>query len=95
MSLLKRLDAIQVDKTVEWILECKNYDGGFGSRPGSESHAGQIFCCVAALAIANALHHVDSELLSWWLCERQLENGGLNGRPQKLEDVMYYDQDKN
>lgn len=37
----------------------------------------------------NALHHVDSELLSWWLCERQLKNGGLNGRPQKLEDVCY------
>lgn len=89
MSLLKRLDAINVEKTVEWILKCKNYDGGFGSRPGSESHAGQIFCCVSALAIADALHHVDTDLLSWWLCERQLKNGGLNGRPQKLEDVCY------
>lgn len=89
LSLVKRLDAIDVEKTIEWILLCKNYDGGFGSRPGSESHAGQIFCCVAALAIVNALHHVDRDLLSWWLCERQLKNGGLNGRPQKLEDVCY------
>ena len=24
-----------------------------------------------------------------WLAERQLPNGGLNGRPQKLEDVCY------
>jgi geranylgeranyl transferase type-2 subunit beta len=87
LSLLKRLDAIHVEKTVEWILQCKNYDGGFGSKPGSESHAAQIFCCVAALAITNSLHHIDSDLLSWWLCERQLKNGGLNGRPQKLEDV--------
>jgi hypothetical protein len=23
-------------------------------------------CCVGALAIADALHHVDADLLSWW-----------------------------
>ena len=25
----------------------------------------------------------------WWLCERQLPSGGLNGRPEKLPDVCY------
>ncbi|KAJ2998261.1 hypothetical protein HDV02_004681 [Globomyces sp. JEL0801] len=30
-----------------------------------------------------------TEKLGWWLAERQLENGGLNGRPEKLEDVCY------
>lgn len=35
----------------------------------------------------NSLHLVDADLLGWWLCERQLKNGGLNGRPEKLEDV--------
>jgi len=44
---------------------------------------------VGALAIVNSLHLVDGDLLGWWLCERQLKNGGLNGRPQKLEDVCY------
>lgn len=28
-------------------------------------------------------------MLGWWLAERQLPNGGLNGRPEKLEDVRY------
>lgn len=87
LSILKRLDAVNVDKAVEWVLRCRNYDGGFGSQPGSESHAGQIFCCVGALAITDSLHQVDADLLGWWLCERQLKNGGLNGRPEKLEDV--------
>jgi len=27
--------------------------------------------------------------LGWWLCDRQLPNGGLNGRPEKKEDVCY------
>jgi geranylgeranyl transferase type-2 subunit beta len=30
---------------------------------------------------------VDIDKLAWWLSERQLECGGLNGRPEKLEDV--------
>ncbi|CAG8488826.1 9390_t:CDS:2 [Dentiscutata erythropus] len=89
LSLLKRLDAIDVKKAIEYIMLCKNFDGGFGNTPGAESHAGQIFCCVGALAIVNSLHLVDADLLGWWLCERQLKNGGLNGRPEKLEDVCY------
>lgn len=111
---MKRLDAINVPKAVEFIMLCKNFDGGFGVSPGAESHAGQsknkliwyslfymfkvniillcwiVFCCVGALAIVNSLHLVDADLLGWWLCERQLKNGGLNGRPEKLEDVYSF-----
>ncbi|KAM3380454.1 geranylgeranyl transferase type-2 subunit beta 1 isoform X1 [Capsicum galapagoense] len=87
LALLHRLDKIDVGKAVKYIISCKNVDGGFGCTPGAESHAGQIFCCVAALAITGSLHHVDKDLLGWWLCERQVKSGGLNGRPEKLPDV--------
>ncbi|XP_044469508.1 geranylgeranyl transferase type-2 subunit beta 1-like isoform X1 [Mangifera indica] len=89
LSILKRLDKINVDKAVNYIVSCKNPDGGFGCTPGGESHTGQIFCCVGALALVGALHHVDKDLLGWWLCERQFKSGGLNGRPEKLPDVCY------
>ena len=57
---------------------------------GAESHAGQIFTCVGALAIAGQLHHIrEPSLLGWWLAERQVSSGGLNGRPEKLNDVCY------
>jgi prenyltransferase beta subunit len=46
-----------------------------------------VFVCVAALAILDRLDEVDVDTLAWWLAERQLPNGGLNGRPEKLEDV--------
>jgi hypothetical protein len=59
-----------------------NFDGGFGCRPGSESHSGQIYCCVGMLAIVGQLHHINADLLGWWLCERQLPSGGLNGMYQ-------------
>mmetsp|Transcript_8026 Transcript_8026/g.19496 ORF Transcript_8026/g.19496 Transcript_8026/m.19496 type:complete len:275 (+) Transcript_8026:56-880(+) len=89
LSLLGRLDAIDVEKAVEFVAACQNFDGGYGATPGGESHAGQIFCCVGALTIAGAADRIDRELLSWWLCERQLPSGGLNGRPEKLADVCY------
>ncbi|CAN1232327.1 Geranylgeranyl transferase type-2 subunit beta 1 [Linum perenne] len=86
LSILKRLDRINVEKAVNYIISCRNVDGGFGCTPGGESHSGQIFCCVAALAITGALHCIDKDLLGWWLCERQVKSGGLNGRPEKLPD---------
>ena len=104
LSLLGQLDKLDVDKTVSYIRQCRNFDGGFGAQAGAESHASQgeplyrlhclnasqnllVFVCVAALAILNKLDEIDHPTLSWWLAERQLPNGGLNGRPEKLEDV--------
>jgi geranylgeranyl transferase type-2 subunit beta len=74
-----------IDLTVAtaFVGRCKNFDGGFGCVPGAESHAGQVFTCVGALAIGHALHEADEQLLGWWLCERQCDSGGLNGRPEK------------
>ena len=80
---------VDVDKAVSHIHACANFDGGFGRSPGEESHAGQIFTCVGALTIARRLDIVDRDRLAAWLSERQLPNGGFNGRPEKLEDVCY------
>ncbi|KAJ7068099.1 rab geranylgeranyltransferase [Mycena amicta] len=89
LSLLGCLDQLDKDKTVEYIKQCRNFDGGFGNSIGAESHSGQVFVCVAALAILDRLEEVDGETLCWWLAERQLPSGGLNGRPEKLPDVCY------
>jgi hypothetical protein len=57
------------------------------SPPGNESHAGQVFTVIGALSLAGALGRVDADLFCWWLAERQTPSGGLNGRPEKLQDV--------
>ncbi|PVU86115.1 hypothetical protein BB559_006017 [Furculomyces boomerangus] len=89
-SMFGDINRLKVDPIIEYIQLSMNYDGGFGSGPGGESHAAQVYTCVAALAIAKRLDIVDREKLSMWLCERQVEHsGGLNGRPQKLPDVCY------
>ena len=91
LALLKALDQVNVKKAAGYIVQCQNLDGGFGAVVGGESHSGQVFCCVGALAIAESLHLIDDkrELLGWWLAERQVDSGGLNGRPEKQADVCY------
>ena len=84
---------------IEYIDSCANADGGYGTVPGAESHSGQIFVCLAALSIAGVLDSRLTERPDWanrlgaWLSERQITTGsgigGLNGRPEKQEDVCY------
>lgn len=89
LSILDLMHLIDVEKAVSHIQACANFDGGFGLTPGAESHAGQIYTCVGALSIAKRLDLIDRDRLGAWLSERQLANGGLNGRPEKLVDVCY------
>ncbi|KAK1925313.1 terpenoid cyclases/protein prenyltransferase alpha-alpha toroid [Papiliotrema laurentii] len=96
LSLLGRLDDLDSlydgkgrQLVLDNILGCMNFDGAFGTEPGAESHGGQVWVCTAALAILGELDKVDRDTLGSWLSERQLPNGGLNGRPEKLEDVCY------
>ncbi|KAI9167008.1 putative geranylgeranyl transferase type-2 subunit beta [Paramyrothecium foliicola] len=89
LSLLGLLSLIDLDKAAEYVVACANFDGGYGVRPGAESHSGQVLTCVAALAIAGRLDLIDQEKLGRWLSERQTPGGGLNGRPEKKEDVCY------
>ncbi|KAJ2550253.1 Rab geranylgeranyltransferase [Coemansia sp. RSA 1878] len=89
LSFFNTQDQLDTNGIVEYIRGAMNYDGGFGSKPGGESHAAQVYTCVAALAVAGRLDVVDRDRLSGWLAERQLLCGGMNGRPQKLEDVCY------
>lgn len=86
-AILDRSSDIDVQKASRYILACKNFDGGFGCTPGNESHAGQVFTCIGALSLAGGLDKMDQDLFCWWLCERQTPSGGLNGRPEKLQDV--------
>ncbi|KAL4254163.1 Geranylgeranyl transferase type-2 subunit beta [Abortiporus biennis] len=89
LGLLGQLDKLDVEKTVSYIRKCKNFDGGYGAVIGAESHAAMVYPSLGTLSILNRMDEVDVDTLGWWLAERQLPNGGLNGRPEKLEDVCY------
>lgn len=79
---------LDVEKAIEFILNCQTYEGGFGYRPGEESHGGAVFCAVAALDLWGALDRIkDKKMLAYWLSQRQED--GFNGRAHKLTDTCY------
>lgn len=92
LSILGKLTPEIVNPAVEYIIKCLNFDGGFGLCPGAESHGSNAFIALGALKITNKMDLLTKEQIdniSWWLCERQVPEGGLNGRPSKLPDVCY------
>ncbi|XP_036842656.1 geranylgeranyl transferase type-2 subunit beta isoform X4 [Oncorhynchus mykiss] len=100
LSLYDNVNVLDVDKVVEYVRGLQQEDGSFAGDKWGEidtrfsfcavaTLALLIYCCTGFLSIAGQLHQVNADLLGWWLCERQLPSGGLNGRPEKLPDVCY------
>jgi geranylgeranyl transferase type-2 subunit beta len=64
------LDLIDQNKTAEYVLRCKNFEGAFGAIPDAESHAAYTFCAVGALAVLDRLDAIDADELGLWLMQR-------------------------
>ncbi|KAH8918425.1 rab geranylgeranyltransferase [Atractiella rhizophila] len=89
LNSLAELGDERIEGTLEYLDKCRNFDGGYGTTEGAESHASYVWTSLGTHSILGRMDKVDASTLSWWLCERQLPIGGLNGRPEKLEDVCY------
>ena len=93
LSVAKSLNILNQElreNTVEFILKCQTYEGGFGGLPGLEAHGGYSYCGIAALAILGAENKCDLKSLLYWMAMRQCPfEGGFNGRTNKLVDGCY------
>ncbi|CAG2107448.1 unnamed protein product [Medioppia subpectinata] len=89
-KLLGIEDENMFDNTVEWLLSCQTYEGGFGAAPGHEAHGGYTFCAVAALILLKSLDKCDIKSLLKWVTNKQHKyEGGFAGRTNKLVDGCY------
>lgn len=68
LSLLHQLNKINVEKAVKYIVSCKNLDGGFGSTPGGESHAGQSKMHVYCNMLLRIIFFLDLYLFCYAKC---------------------------
>ncbi|XP_060088021.1 geranylgeranyl transferase type-2 subunit beta isoform X2 [Heteronotia binoei] len=100
LTLYDNLHVVDINKIVDYVKSLQKEDGSFSGDKWGEidtrfsfcavaTLALLIYCCTGFLAITGQLHQINADLLGWWLCERQLPSGGLNGRPEKLPDVCY------
>lgn len=77
--------------SLDFLIKCQTYEGGFGGCPQEdEAHGGYTFCAVASLAILGALDRINVGKLMEWCSARQYnEEKGLSGRSNKLVDGCY------
>lgn len=74
----------------DFIASCQTYEGGITCLPFAEAHGGFTFCGLAALILLDESYKLDIGRLMEWLSNRQLvEEGGFNGRINKLVDSCY------
>ena len=74
----------------DFIASCQTYEGGISCAPSGEAHGGYTFCGLAAAILIGEEHKLDLERLADWLAKRQVEEeGGFNGRVNKLIDSCY------
>ncbi|KII60905.1 Geranylgeranyl transferase type-1 subunit beta [Thelohanellus kitauei] len=96
--LLEGWDYINMKAMAQFIKSCSNYDGGFGIRPGLESHAGSTFCAISSLKLMehdNPEFYKTQDLVDiekrvvYWLSKLQSGLGGFSGRANKDPDTCY------
>ncbi|KAG9393011.1 Prenyltransferase-like [Carpediemonas membranifera] len=75
---------------VDFILSCQTYEGGLAAAPGLEAHGSFTGLGLAALdLIKGDLGGLDVARLQRWVVYRQTEEGGFNGRTNKVVDGCY------
>lgn len=78
------------DGVAAYIKLCQTFEGGLGGEPGNEAHGGYTFCGLAAVVLLDATHVLDLPALLHWAVHRQMtEEGGFQGRCNKLVDSCY------
>ncbi|EDO17818.1 hypothetical protein Kpol_1043p8 [Vanderwaltozyma polyspora DSM 70294] len=90
-SMLNILTDELVENTLQYLINCQNYEGGFGGCPfEDEAHGGYTFCAVASLAIMGALDKINiPKLIDWCATKQYNEEKGFCGRSNKLVDGCY------
>ncbi|QCE12880.1 geranylgeranyl transferase type-1 subunit beta isoform X1 [Vigna unguiculata] len=98
--MLNNWSGMDKEKAKDYILRCQSYDGGFGLVPGAESHGGGTYCAIASLRLMGLIEDnilsdcasstlIDVPLLLEWILQRQGNDGGFQGRPNKSSDTCY------
>lgn len=74
----------------DFVVQCQGFEGGIGGFPGVEAHGGYAYCGLATLMLLDAAHDLNlSQLLDWAVHRQMADEGGFQGRTNKLVDGCY------
>ncbi|XP_076240032.1 protein farnesyltransferase subunit beta-like [Calliopsis andreniformis] len=78
------------EDSLNWIIDCQTWEGGFGGVPGMEAHGGYTYCGLAALVLLGKTDFCHIESLLRWITNKQTRlEGGFQGRTNKIVDSCY------
>ena len=78
---------LEIEKTIQFISSCQNWDGRIGPKKGVESHGVYSYCAYTALCLVERQGAIQGKRLLQWACNRQNKDlGGFQGGTGKLVD---------
>lgn len=78
---------MSTEEIVNYVLGCRNTDGGYGPAPGHDSHLLHTLCAVQTLIIFNSIEKADADTISEYVKGLQQEDGSFCG---DLSGKLYF-----
>ncbi|VDB92100.1 unnamed protein product [Peniophora sp. CBMAI 1063] len=89
-SLLEDWSCINTSAAIEFVRNCRTYEGGYAQTPGGEALGGTSYCAIAALDLLRVpLGGRERSQTIRWLMQTQQSDGGFSGRIGKISDACY------
>lgn len=80
LDLLDKLQAVDAEEVVAWVMECFHKDcGGFGGNVGHDPHLLYTLSAVQILALLDRLDSLEADLVSDYVAGLQNEDGSFSG----------------
>ena len=89
-ALLDDWSCIDASAAVQFVRNCRTFEGGYGQTPGGEALGGTSYCAIAALSLLDEpLSGKERSETVRWLMQTQQPDGGFSGRIGKISDACY------
>lgn len=79
LDLLGKLDTVDSNEVVSWILQCQHESGGFGGNIGHDPHLLYTLSAVQVLALFDKLDVLDLNKVTDYIKSLQNEDGSFSG----------------
>ncbi|KAJ9554866.1 hypothetical protein OSB04_009480 [Centaurea solstitialis] len=79
LDILGKLEAVEQEQVVSWIISCQHESGGFGGNEGHDPHVLYTLSAIQILALFDKIDVLDIEKVSSYVASLQNEDGSFSG----------------
>ncbi|KAK3030579.1 hypothetical protein RJ639_039457 [Escallonia herrerae] len=86
LDILGKIETVNIDEVVSWVMKCQHESGGFGGNIGHDAHVLYTLSAVQILALFDKMNVLDIDKVSNCL---QNEDGSFSGDMWGEVDTRY------